>query len=104
MQGSILYGESPAELIAAYTAATGRMRPLPDWILEWRSGRPARRHTRSTQCGSAIKGTRHPVAAVWLQDWVGQRTTSFGKQLWWNWILDREHYPEWEANDRRPRR
>jgi alpha-glucosidase len=26
---------------------------------------------------------------------VGQRVTSFGKQLWWNWELDTERYPEW---------
>jgi alpha-glucosidase len=38
-----------------------------------------------------------PVAAYWLQDWVGQRETSFGTQLWWNWELDRGHYPDWNA-------
>mgnify|MGYP006191520133 CR=1 FL=1 len=39
-------------------------------------------------------GTR--ISAVWLQDWTGQRTTSFGDRLWWTWQLDRERYPEWE--------
>lgn len=37
-----------------------------------------------------------PVAAFWLQDWCGQRKTSFGKQLWWNWELDQERYPQWD--------
>jgi len=37
-----------------------------------------------------------PVAAVWLQDWVGQRETNFGIQLWWNWELDEDHYPGWD--------
>ena len=36
------------------------------------------------------------IAGVWLQDWSGQRTTSFGDRLWWTWQLDRERYPEWE--------
>jgi alpha-glucosidase len=36
-----------------------------------------------------------PLAGFWLQDWVGQRSTSFGKQLWWNWTLDQQHYPQW---------
>jgi len=27
---------------------------------------------------------------------VGQRQTSFGSQLWWNWELDRDHYPGWD--------
>ncbi|KRF16539.1 hypothetical protein ASG90_09625 [Nocardioides sp. Soil797] len=35
------------------------------------------------------------ISAVWLQDWTGQRTTSFGDRLWWTWQLDRQRYPEW---------
>src|SRR3712207_8687749 len=38
-----------------------------------------------------------PVAAYWLQDWVGQRVTNFGTQLWWNWELDKDHYPGWDS-------
>ena len=29
---------------------------------------------------------------------MGQRKTSIGWQLWWNWELDRTHYPTWEAD------
>jgi len=36
------------------------------------------------------------ISAVWLQDWTGQRTTSFGERLWWTWQLDRDRYPGWE--------
>ena len=35
------------------------------------------------------------ISAVWLQDWTGQRTTSFGDRLWWTWQLDEERYPGW---------
>lgn len=27
---------------------------------------------------------------------MGQRKTSIGWQLWWNWEVDRDHYPGWE--------
>ena len=37
-----------------------------------------------------------PVAAFWIQDWVGQRTTPAGSQLWWDWQLDQTHYPNWD--------
>jgi sulfoquinovosidase len=30
-----------------------------------------------------------------VQDWIGQRTTLVGKQLWWNWELDNDRYPGW---------
>lgn len=36
------------------------------------------------------------VAAVWLQDWTGRRTTSFGDRLWWTWQLDEQRYPGWD--------
>ena len=34
------------------------------------------------------------VSAVWCQDWEGKRITSFGKQLFWDWIYDEKLYPE----------
>lgn len=36
------------------------------------------------------------LAAVWIQDWTGRRTTSFGDRLWWTWQLDTERYAGWE--------
>lgn len=38
-----------------------------------------------------------PIAAFWLQDWCGLRKTIAGKQLWWNWELDRNLYPNWDG-------
>ena len=35
------------------------------------------------------------ISAVWLQDWVGRRTTNFGSRLWWTWQLDDAWYPGW---------
>lgn len=37
------------------------------------------------------------IAGVWLQDWSGQRTTSFGDRLWWTWQLDEKRYPDWQG-------
>ncbi|CAD6232028.1 unnamed protein product [Miscanthus lutarioriparius] len=33
---------------------------------------------------------------VQIQDWVGQRKTAIGSQLWWNWELDDAHYSAWK--------
>jgi alpha-glucosidase len=97
LSGRILSGGSPEELIAAYTEWAGRMRRLPDWILEgavvgMQGGTEIVRQVYET-----LKKNGTPLAAFWLQDWVGQRTTSFGKQLWWNWELDQHRYPGWDA-------
>jgi alpha-glucosidase (family GH31 glycosyl hydrolase) len=96
MTGQILSGETPVELIELYTEYSGRMRLLPEWIL---SGAVV-----GLQGGTdkvldeyyELKALGTPVAALWLQDWVGQRETTFGMQLWWNWELDKDHYPGWD--------
>jgi len=96
MKGSLLAGNSPTGLISCYTEAAGRMRPLPDWILDgaiigMQGGTDKVRHILEV-----LQAHDTPIAALWLQDWVGQRRTVVGKQLWWNWELDRKHYPDWE--------
>lgn len=89
-------GNSPAEIISQYTAISGRMPPLPDWahrgaIVGMQGGTEKVR-----QVWAELQKRGAPIGAFWLQDWVGQRTTSFGKQLWWNWEVDYDRYPGWD--------
>lgn len=97
MQGRIVAGATPADLIRVYTARSGRMRPLPTWItggaVVGLQGGTALVRERWRQ----LRASGAPLAGLWLQDWVGRRATSFGAQLWWNWQLDAAHYPGWEA-------
>ncbi|MDZ7801972.1 MAG: alpha-glucosidase [Trueperaceae bacterium] len=97
MRGQIVYGDTPAALIRRYTAYAGRMPPLPDWvhqgaILGVQGGRE-----RVDEVLGRARAYDVPLAAVWVQDWVGQRRTRFGDRLWWNWQVDRARYPGWEA-------
>lgn len=92
----VVDGPDPATLLHRTTEVTGRMRELPDWahdglILGLQGG--------TEQVRARLDRVREagvPVTAVWLQDWVGQRTTSFGDRLWWSWTLDEQRYPGWE--------
>jgi len=94
--GRVLAGGSPAELVEAYTEHAGRMRPLPDWVHEGAIVGMQGGTARVREVLAALEAHDVPVAAFWLQDWVGPRRTSFGKQLWWSWELDRSHYPGWD--------
>jgi sulfoquinovosidase len=38
-----------------------------------------------------------PLAAVWIQDWVGLRKAFDGDRLKWNWQLDSTYYPDWNG-------
>jgi len=71
------------------------MRVLPDWvhngvILGLMGGTDSVRAKLDRARKADI-----PIAGLWLQDWVGVRTTFAGTQLWWNWRLDESYYPRW---------
>ncbi len=97
IQGRIISGNTPLELIEEYTSYSGRMRELPDWIHEGAILGLQGGTEKVTQAYQQMKDKGGPIAALWLQDWVGQRKTSFGKQLWWNWELDNERYQNWKG-------
>ena len=96
IRARVFVGRTPAELIEAYTRLSGRMPPLPAWmqqgaVIGMQGGTAAVR-----AMAAQLKAAGTPVAAFWLQDWVGARKTSVGSQLWWNWELDPQRYPDWD--------
>ena len=97
MIGQIISGDTPTKLIEQYTEYSGRMRPLPEWIMEGALVGLQGGTQNVLAISEKLEALDTPVAAYWLQDWVGQRKTSFGWQLWWNWELDEDHYPGWDS-------
>lgn len=97
MRGRFLAGNTPGHLISEYTAVAGRQRPLPDWILEGAVIGMQGGTDKVRRVWEQLKLHDTPIAAFWLQDWVGQRKTIVGRQLWWNWELDPNHYPGWDT-------
>lgn len=96
LHGQLLTGQTPLELLEQFTERVGRMPPLPDWlnrgaIIGMQGGTE-----RVRQTWAKLRELETPIAGFWLQDWVGQRKTVFGKQLWWNWQLDPNTYPGWD--------
>lgn len=80
-------------LMNKLTALTGRQPELPDWvydgdILGVQGGTDIMMQKVETALNSGIN-----VSGVWIQDWEGRRVTAVGKQLFWNWQWDSEHYP-----------
>lgn len=96
LRGRILNGTSAADLLRVHTGLSGRMRPLPGWIHDGAVIGMQGGTERVREVLARLEAHDVPVSAFWLQDWVGQRRTSFGKQLWWSWQLDAERYPGWD--------
>lgn len=96
MQGRIIHGDSPLDIIESYTEYTGRMQPLPDWFHQGAIVGMQGGTDRVLNVYNELMQKETPMAAFWLQDWVGKRPTVLGSQLWWNWILDDvQQYPGW---------
>jgi len=96
LTGRILHGGTPAELIEAHTRQAGRMPSTPTWldrgaVIGMQGGTAAVRKMHAT-----LKAAGVPVAAYWLQDWVGKRKTAIGSQLWWDWRVCKDTYPGWD--------
>ncbi|KAB1190650.1 MULTISPECIES: alpha-glucosidase [Haloferax] len=92
----LTFGSEPLDLLESYTAYTGRMSPLPDWFHDGPIVGMQGGTEKVRTVFEELQSRDTPLGGFWLQDWVGQRTTLAGDQLWWNWELDRSHYPNWE--------
>lgn len=89
----ISYQKSYLDIVENLTDYTGRAHQLPDFltdgiILGLQGGTEKVLDYLRLAEESDIK-----VSGLWCQDWAGYRYTTFGKRLYWNWILNDTHYP-----------
>jgi len=81
------------EVLENLTALLGRQPEMPDWIyhgviLGVQGGTQIALNKYRNAFKKGVK-----VNALWAQDWVGQKNTSFGKRLLWNWVWNSQRYP-----------
>ncbi|WJZ93799.1 hypothetical protein VitviT2T_012710 [Vitis vinifera] len=96
VQGRILHGNSPSELIERFTETIGRLPELPEWIISGAVVGMQGGTDSVRQVWEKLQAHNTPVSAFWLQDWVGHRETLIGSQLWWNWEVDTARYWGWQ--------
>ncbi|KAK8258648.1 hypothetical protein V6Z12_D13G001500 [Gossypium hirsutum] len=96
MQGRILHGNSPLEIIEHFTEAIGRPPELPEWVISGAVVGMQGGTETVRRVWDKLRTYKVPISAFWLQDWVGQRETFIGSQLWWNWEVDVTRYPGWQ--------
>lgn len=92
----VFSGETPQEILSIYANFNGNPPLLPEWVYSGAIVGMQGGTEKVRQVYAELQARQVPVAAFWLQDWVGQRQTSFGSQLWWNWEVDDDRYPGWD--------
>ncbi|XP_058107452.1 uncharacterized protein LOC131251023 isoform X2 [Magnolia sinica] len=95
VQGRILNGNTPVELIERFTDTIGRPPELPKWIISGAVVGMQGGTEAVCRVWDRLQDYNVPISAFWLQDWVGQRETMIGSQLWWNWEVDTTRYAGW---------
>ncbi len=80
------------DLVEALSSRFGRQPPLPDWvyngaIIGLKDG------VNSFTRLEAMRDAGVEVSALWCEDWVGLRQTSFGSRLFWDWQANETRYP-----------
>ncbi|RSK25714.1 alpha-glucosidase [Bacillus sp. HMF5848] len=89
-------GTSFLNMIDIVTESFGTQPMLPDWLLD---GVTIGMQGGTDVVYEKVKQAKQygiNVNAVWCQDWVGKKITSFGKRLFWKWEKSDEAYPEFE--------
>lgn len=86
-------GDTYLDLVKKLTALLGRQPELPEWVYTgvWLGIQGGTEVVLNKLKNALEKGVK--VSAVWIQDWEGIRMTSFGKRLMWNWVWNKELYP-----------
>jgi alpha-glucosidase len=87
------------DLVGILSLRFGRQPPLPAWLMQGaviglkQGVRTYERLENYLSAGVA-------VSALWCEDWVGVRETSFGKRLFWDWKWNPQRYPELDVKIR----
>ena len=93
-QIELLAAPSFVELVGKISARMGRQPRLPPWvqagaILGLKNGPE---HAKEVLEKSRKHGVL--VSALWCEDWVGIRQTTFGRRLFWDWKWNNIRYPQ----------
>ncbi|MDT4761242.1 alpha-glucosidase [Sphaerochaeta sp. PS] len=82
------------EVVQDISAFLGRQGKLPLWVYD---GVILGMQGGTQNCLDKLERMQRssvPVVGIWAQDWQGERYTSFGKRLRWNWQWDPVLYPD----------
>lgn len=95
ISGRIFYGPTPLESLEQLTSYSGRMIPIPEWTQKGIILRVYGGEDKVLEAVNKAEQVGLKVAGVWIEDWVGHRSTLIAERLWWNWEPAKNLYPNW---------
>jgi alpha-glucosidase len=90
----ISFENSYLNIIEDLTSYTGRPPELPEFVLDGMVLGVQGGTSKVLDYLEQSENEGVKVSGLWCQDWAGVKETSFGKRLFWNWVLNETHYPK----------
>jgi len=87
------YQNQFTQLITDLTDYTGRPPLLPEYLLDGMILGVQGGLEQVVSYLNLAQSHGCKVSGLWCQDWAGYRFTTFGKRLYWNWVLNEKLYP-----------
>ena len=113
IQGTFLVGSSMLHACELHTGIVGRTRPMPKWTQQNGILAGVTGGTRAVNniCKTSLFRHDVMVGGVLIKDWTGAkihdlkrnngsggvRGSDSNNMAWYNWVLEREHYPMWQG-------
>ncbi|NLE16428.1 MAG: alpha-glucosidase [Spirochaetales bacterium] len=96
---SIVLSVKPSllEVVQDVSRFLGRQQTLPGWVYDGIILGMQGGTSTCLQKLARVQESNMKVAGLWIQDWEGEKYTSFGKRLRWNWQWDQKLYPGLDA-------
>lgn len=90
----ISFENSYLNIIEDLTSYTGRPPELPEFVLDGMVLGVQGGTSKVIDYLEQAEDEGVKVSGLWCQDWAGVKETSFGKRLFWNWVLNEAQYPK----------
>ena len=89
----LFHHESLLKLTGLFSSWTGRQPKLPSWVHQ--GAIIASQGGKDTLLDKIKRAKENhiPLTGVWSQDWSGNLVTAFGYQVYWNWQVSQDLYP-----------
>lgn len=82
------------DLVRSVSQIFGRQPELPEWVSTGAILGVQGGTDKMLQYVNEAQKHNVALSAMWIQDWSGKITTTFGTRVFWNWQWNRDWYPQ----------
>lgn len=87
-------GNDISDCLRFLSEKIGKHPKLPKWVSTGAIIASQGGWQKAFDLADKVQNNGGKISAIWSQDWSGQLITQFGTQVYWNWQVDNQLYPD----------